>query len=90
MRPTILNEVGKELLSSLSVNELNEATVCNTWFMEKDTHLQANLAAPQVRAMALHRPCHHEAQRCLDVTMVRRAQCNKCKSKGELGSKWKH
>ena len=45
-----LNEAGKELLSFFSVNE---ATVCNTWFKKRPS--QANMATPQVRAMALHR-----------------------------------
>jgi len=43
------NEAGEELLSFLATNE---ATVCNTWFMKKNT--KTNLATSQVSEVALY------------------------------------
>ena len=49
------------------------------YLASKEGHPQTNLAAPTVKAVALHRSCHHEEDlrwRCLDVTVKRRAVCN--------------
>ena len=67
-----LNEAGKELLSFLSVNE---ATVCNTWFMKKDIH-KRTWQHPRTRQwhcidFSIIRQNHR--RRCLDVTVVHSA-----------------
>ena len=69
-----LIEAGRELLSFLSINE---ATVCNTWFA-KDIHKQTwqHPKSKQWHCIdyVIMRKAHR--RRCLDVTVVRGAQCN--------------
>ena len=69
------NEAGRELLSFLSINE---ATVCNTWFAKKDIYKQTwqHPKSKQWHCIdyAIMRKAHR--RRCLDVTVVRGAQCN--------------
>ena len=70
-----LNEAGRELLSFLSING---ATVCNTWFVKKDIHKQTwqHPKSKQWHCIdyAIMRKAHR--RRCLDVTVMRGAQCN--------------
>ena len=70
-----LNEAGKELLSFLSVNE---ATVCNTWFMKKDIYKRTwqHPKSGQWHCIDHAIMRKNDRRRCLDATVVRRAQCN--------------
>ena len=58
------NHASTELLSSLSINE---ATVCNTCFPKRDIH-NTDLAAPQVKEVALYRLCNCTAGTLLEVS----------------------
>ena len=70
-----LNEAGKELLSFLSINE---ATVCNTCFPKRAIHKQIwqHPRSKQWHCIdyAIVRKTHR--RRCMDVNVMRGAQCN--------------
>ena len=71
----VINEAGRELLSFLSIND---ATVCNTWFPKKAIHKQTwqHPKSKQWHCIdyAIMRKSHR--RRCMDVTVMRGAQCN--------------
>ena len=71
----VLNDAGRELLSFLSINE---ATICNTWFMKKAIHKQT-WQHPRSRQWhcidySIMRRAHH--WRCVDITVKRGSDCN--------------
>ena len=70
-----LNEAGRELLTFLAINE---ATVCNTWFMKGDIRKQTWQHPKSKRWHCIDYVIMRKAHRrkCLDVAVVRGADCN--------------
>ena len=70
-----LNEAEEELLSFISINE---ATACNTWFMKKDIYKRTwqHPRSGQWHCIDFAIMKKSDRRRCLDATVVRRAQCN--------------
>ena len=71
----VLNDAGRELLYFLRINE---ATICNTWFMKQAIHKQT-WQHPRSRQWhcidySIMRRTHH--WRCVDITVKRGADCN--------------
>ena len=69
------NDAGKELLSFLG---LNEATICNTWFVKKDIH-KSTWQHPKSKKwhcidFAIMR--QKDRARCIDAAVKRGAECN--------------
>ena len=70
-----LNEAGRELLTFLAINE---ATVCNTWFMKRDISKQTRQHPKSKRWHCIDYVIMRKAHRrkCLNVAVVRGADCN--------------
>ena len=71
----VLNEARRELLSFLSNNE---ATVCNTWFPKRAIHKQTwqHPKSKQWHCIDYVIMRKRHRRRCMDVTVMRGAQCN--------------
>ena len=70
-----LNEVGRELLTFLS---LNGTTVCNTWFQKRETykHTWQHPKSKKWYCIDYAIIRHLYRRRCVDVLMVHEAECN--------------
>ena len=70
-----INDAGKDLLNFLSINE---AAICNTWFMKKDIYKQTWQHPKSKRWHCIDFAIMHQGdrRRCLDIAVKRGAECN--------------